>query len=188
MTEPTPPMERPDGSVCPWCSAAVTPETVTCPSCGAVLISDDEPNVPGVTAVDLKVMLGEKPTQRNRLLSWISGEYPEEVPAEPNAQAIAPPDPEVQREIRRLEFEAEVANLQAEADALLSEAVAEGRVIDVPEGTRPLAVGDEGADAAEDASTSDERADVAGDGPPSDESADAAEDAAATTDQDAPPA
>jgi hypothetical protein len=129
MTEPTPPTERPDGPVCPWCSTAVTPETVTCPSCKAVLISDEEPNLPGVTAVDLKVIAGERPPQRNRLLSWISGEYPEEIPTETNAQAIAPPDPAVQREIRRLEFEAEVANLQAEADALLSEAVAEGRIV-----------------------------------------------------------
>ena len=51
---------------------------------------------------------------------------------------IAPPDPEVQREILRLELEAEVANLQAEADALLSEAVVEGRVVEVPEGDPPL--------------------------------------------------
>ena len=46
--------------------------------------------------------------------------------------------PQVQREIRRLEYEAEVASLQAEADALLSEAVVEGRVVEVPDGIRPL--------------------------------------------------
>jgi hypothetical protein len=120
----------------------VTPETVTCPSCNAVLITDEEPNLPGVTAVDAKVMRGERPPQRNRLLSWISGEYTDEVPATANTQAIAPPDPEVQREIRRLELEAEVASLQAEADAILSEAVVEGRVVDVPEGIRPFVVND----------------------------------------------
>jgi len=142
MVDPALPTDRPDGSVCPWCSATVTPETVTCPSCGAILVSDEEPDLPGVTAVDAKVMRGEKPPQRSRLLSWISGEYTDEGPATADTQAIAPPDPAVQREIRRLELEAEVASLQAEANAILSEAVVEGRVVDVPEGIRPLAVND----------------------------------------------
>ncbi len=145
MADRTLPTDRPDGSVCPWCSATVTLETVTCPSCGAVLISDEEQNLPGVTAIDEKVARGEKPPPpRSRLLSWISGEYPEDVPTPTDAHAIAPPDPEVQREIRRLEREAEVASLQAEADAILSEAVVEGRVVDLPEGMRPLAVTEPG--------------------------------------------
>ena len=41
--------------------------------------------------------------------------------------ALAPPDADVRREILRLELEAEVANLQAEADALRAEAAVEGR-------------------------------------------------------------
>ena len=65
---------------------------------------------------------------RNRVLSWISGEYPDEGGAVAEAGALAPPDAAVRREILRLELEAEVANLQAESDALLSEAAAEGRV------------------------------------------------------------
>lgn len=146
MSEPTLPTDRADGSVCPWCSATVTPETVTCPSCKAVLTADEEPNLPGVTAIDQKVVRGEKPAQRNRLLSWISGEYPEEVPTTEDSQAIAPPAAEVQREIRRLEFEAEVANLQAEVDALQSEAVAEGRVLgEVPAEGVEVPAGDEAA-------------------------------------------
>jgi hypothetical protein len=191
MTEPTPPTERPDAFVCPWCSAAVTPETVTCPSCKAVLMADEEPNLPGVTAVDLKVMRGEKPPQRSRLLSWLSGEYPDEVPTETNAQAIAPPDPDVQREIRRLEYEAEVANLQAEADAMLSEAVAEGRIVipdEVEEGaedgmpaqdTMPASADASSADASSaDASSADAAA--ADDRPPPDE------DATTIADEDTP--
>jgi hypothetical protein len=152
MTEPTPPTDRPDGSVCPWCSATVTPETVTCPSCAAVLLSDEEPNLPGVTAVDMMSMRAEKPPQRNRLLSWISGEYVDETQTTADAQAIAPPDPEVQREIRRLEVEAEVASLQAEADAILSEAVVEGRTIEVPEGIRPLEINEPVASGEDEAS------------------------------------
>jgi hypothetical protein len=138
MADPTPTTPS-TGTVCPWCSAAVTPETVICPSCAAVLISDVEPDLPGVTEVDAKILRGEKPPPpRNRLLSWISGDYPDQASSPADAQAVAPPDPEVQREIRRLEYEAEVASLQAEADALLSEAVVEGRVVEVPDGIRPL--------------------------------------------------
>jgi hypothetical protein len=138
MADSTPTTASP-GTICPWCSAAVTPETVICPSCAAVLISDEEQDLPGVTAVDAKILRGEKPPPpRNRLLSWISGDYPDQTPSPADAQAVAPPDPEVQREIRRLEYEAEVASLQAEADALLSEAVVEGRVVEVPDGIRPL--------------------------------------------------
>lgn len=138
MADPTPTTPL-TGTICPWCSAAVTAETVTCPSCAAVLISDEEQDLPGVTAIDAKILRGEKaPPPRNRLLSWISGDYPDQTPSPADSQAVAPPDPAVQREIRRLEYEAEVASLQAEADAILSEAVVEGRVVEVPDGIRPL--------------------------------------------------
>ena len=157
MADPTPTTPS-TGTVCPWCSAAVTPETVICPSCAAVLISDEEPDLPGVTEVDAKILRGEKPPPpRNRLLSWISGDYPDQASSPADAQAVAPPDAEVQREIRRLEYEAEVASLQAEADALLSEAVVEGRVVEVPDGIRPLeldpAEGEAAATVSDEAST-----------------------------------
>jgi hypothetical protein len=126
MDDPTPQPDRPADLVCPWCSTIVTPETEKCPNCGAVLIGDEEPVLPGVTAVDEKVVRGEtRPVERNRLLSWISGEYAEEEATEALSQAIAPPDPEVKREIRRLEIEAEVANLTAEVQARRVEAVAD---------------------------------------------------------------
>ena len=159
MADPTPTTPL-TGTICPWCSAAVTPETVICPSCAAVLISDEQPDLPGVTEVDAKVLRGEKPPPpRNRLLSWISGDYPDQASSPADAQAVAPPDPQVQREIRRLEYEAEVASLQAEADSLLSEAVVEGRVVEVPDGIRPLeldpAADDEIGATAGDASSAD---------------------------------
>jgi hypothetical protein len=124
MADPTPQPDRPTLTACPWCSTSVTPETATCPSCGAVLLGDEEPVLPGVTAVDDKVLRGEtKPQQRSRLLSWISGEYDEAESGPVDASAIAPPDPAVQLEIRRLELEAEVANLKAEVEARRIEAV-----------------------------------------------------------------
>jgi hypothetical protein len=127
--------ERPVSAVCPWCSAALAPDATVCPSCGANLVADGDPNVPGVTAIDAASLVRSKttPQPRNRLLSWISGEYQPDLPSKAEAEAIAPPDDEVRREILRLELEAHVANLQAQADAIRAEAVAEGRTIDLPE-------------------------------------------------------
>ena len=132
MTEETLSSEA-EASICHWCSATYTGEPEKCPSCGAVLAADPstDSSLPGLTAIDTAAILSAKtpsPRPRNRLMSWISGEYPDEgggVPAE--AGALAPPDLAVRREILRLELEAEVANLQAEADALLAEAKVEGR-------------------------------------------------------------
>lgn len=120
-------------AVCPWCSAALTEGATECPSCGANLAPEGDPNVPGVTTVDAASLLRSKsaPQPRSRLLSWISGDNTrEEVSSKAEAQALAPPDLDVRREIFRLELEAEVANLQAEADALWAEAAAEGRTIE----------------------------------------------------------
>jgi len=121
--------------VCPWCSAALTPGATVCPSCGANLVPDGDPSVPGVTTIDAAALVRSKatPQPRNRLLSWISGEYPADVPTKSESQAVAPPDDDVRREILRLELEAQVANLQAEADAIRAEVVAEGGVVDLPE-------------------------------------------------------
>jgi hypothetical protein len=126
MADPTAQPDQPSVISCPWCSTTVTPGTATCPNCGAVLEGDEETVLPGVTAVDDKVLRGEtKPQQRSRLLSWISGDYdePEGAGAPVDASAIAPPDAAVQREMRRLAIEAEVANLQAEVEARRIEAV-----------------------------------------------------------------
>ncbi|HEV8403082.1 MAG TPA: zinc ribbon domain-containing protein [Candidatus Limnocylindrales bacterium] len=134
--------ETQPGSVCPWCSARLTPEAITCPSCGANLTSDEVRELPGVTAVDHEALRTiKKDPGRNRLLSWINGEYEPEGPSQVEAGALQRPDPDVQREILRLELEAEVANLQAEADARYAEAVVEGRVSDLPEGLQAIATG-----------------------------------------------
>lgn len=130
MTE-EPSSEGAEASVCPWCSASYTGAPEHCPSCGAVLAVDPaaDPSLPGLTAIDTAAIVRAKtPTARprNRILSWISGEYPDETTSVADAGALAPPEPAVRREIFRLELEAEVANLQAEADALLAEATVEG--------------------------------------------------------------
>jgi hypothetical protein len=131
--------DGPETSICPWCSASYTGDPEHCPSCGAALAADPtiDPSLPGLTAIDAAAIVRAKtPAQRprNRLLSWISGEYPESEGTAADAAALAPPDLEVRRQMLRLELEAEVANLQAEAEAMRAEAVVEGRV--------PTAAGD----------------------------------------------
>jgi hypothetical protein len=122
-------------SVCPWCSAHYTGDPETCPSCGAALTVDPatDPALPGLTAIDAAAIVRAKTPvarPRSRLLSWISGEYPDETPTAVETGALAPPDPDVRREMLRLALEAEVANLQAEAGALMAEATYEGRAPD----------------------------------------------------------
>ncbi len=152
--------DRPVTATCPWCSAALAPGATVCPSCGANLVPEGEPNVPGVTAIDSASIGRSKdaPQQRSRLLSWISGEYPSDTPSKAEAQAIALPDQDVRREILRLELEAEVANLQAEQDAIRADAAAEGRTIDLPE----VAQGDEEAQAGGEPTAGDEEAQAGG--------------------------
>jgi hypothetical protein len=160
MADDPRPGDEPLASVCPWCSATFEGEPENCPSCGATLVGDAgaDPALPGLTAIDAAAIVRAKePVKRprSRLLSWISGEYPEDLSTAAEAGALAPPDADVRREMLRLELEATVANLQAESDAILAEAAAEGRPIDVTaspaaEGPDPaLTVGADDAPTAE---------------------------------------
>jgi hypothetical protein len=190
MADQTLSADRPSESGCPWCSAAIVPGSPTCASCGASLESEEDRDVPGLTAVDTAILRGEKkPASRSRLLSWISGEYNAEATSSAReAQALAPPDPAVQREIIRLELEAEVANLQAEADSLLSEAVVEGRVAELPEDVRELATGEFDAETLAAATAAGDAPSAAGDGAPVSATSEtpAADDEAAADDEVSP--
>lgn len=112
--------------ICSWCSTESQAGTVQCPNCGANLVADSDVDVPGVTAVDAASIIRSKSNDQpsNPVLAWLNSEH---------SRAIAPPDDEVRREILRLELQAEVANLQAEADALRAEAAVEGRTLDLPD-------------------------------------------------------
>src|SRR5512141_613881 len=174
--------ERPVSGICPWCSGALTPDATVCPTCGANLVADGDPNVPGVTAIDAASLVRSKapPQSRNRLLSWISGEYQPDLPSKAESHAIAPPDDEVRREILRLELEAQVANLQAEADAIRAEAVAEGRTIDLPDlgAIAGEETGEAGAEGSADETSADE---TSADAPSAAPASAAAADQAATS-------
>ena len=115
---------------CTWCSAELPSnhETV-CPSCGATLLGDGETQVPGLTAIDAEAILrnarAAKTKPRSRLMSWISGEYDEDAGAEAPPGSLAPPPAAVRREMLRLELEAQVANAQAEVEAMAADAALE---------------------------------------------------------------
>lgn len=117
-------------AVCPWCSAAVPPGAVTCPACGANLVADAEPHLPGVTAIDPEAVIrgarAANPPRRSRLLSLITGEDGADEPAVAPPGSLAPPPPEVRREMLRMEIQAELANLTAEAELDRADAVLEG--------------------------------------------------------------
>jgi hypothetical protein len=129
------------GPRCPWCSAALpSADLDRCPSCGAALASagGSEPVLPGVTAIDPQAILrsrSEPPRQRNRLLSFLSGEVPVE-DSEGSADSLAPPPADVRREMLKLEIEAEQSRLEAEhaannaeAVSLAADAIASGKLV-----------------------------------------------------------
>ena len=148
-------------SVCAWCSAPLpSPDPDHCPSCGAILTGEQAESLPGITTVDATAMRGAPTTTRpkNRLLSWINGDYPEDSISPADAKALEPPDAAVKREMLRLELEGEVASLKAQADALVAEAAAEGRVVELPDHS---ALNEAGVAAAEAALLSAEETDEA---------------------------
>ena len=121
---------------CTWCSAVLPDATATtCPSCGATLIGDGETgSVPGLTAIDADAILrnarGSGAPRRSGLLGWISGDYPTDAGPSAAPGSLAPPPVEVRREMLRLELEAQVANAQAEVEAMAAdEAIADGAPI-----------------------------------------------------------
>jgi hypothetical protein len=115
---------------CPWCSAELAPGATTCPSCGATLTSaEGDPQIPGVTTVAATAAgAAVKAPKPNRLLRWISGEPSDDVVAPlPPPGSLEPPAADVRREIRRLELEAELTNLSAEASAIAADDALEAR-------------------------------------------------------------
>jgi hypothetical protein len=150
MVDTTRSGERPMTLVCSWCSTENVDGSVTCRNCGANLVPDNDAEVPGVTAVDAASIIRSRTTGQpdNPVLAWLNSEH---------SKAIAPPDDEVRREILRLELEAEVANLQAEADAMAADAALEAEDVAAEDvAAEEVAEGDEPAGAEAVAAAADE--------------------------------
>lgn len=121
----------PGWAKCAWCSAPVEADAERCPACGATLQAAEEPQLPGVTAVDSQAILwsvrSAERRRRSKLLTWLSGETEEPAAATAAPGALDPPPPEVRREMLRLEVAAELSELAAEAGALEADDLVEGR-------------------------------------------------------------
>ena len=135
MVDETPTVAGSTDAICPWCSARYSGDPDTCPSCGAALAVDPTTDqaLPGLTAIDAAAIVRAKtppPRPRSRLLQWISGDYPDEGQTAAESGALAPPAADVRMEMLRLELEADIANLQAEAGALIAEVTVEGHAPD----------------------------------------------------------
>lgn len=111
---------------CPWCSTELpVVDARTCPSCHANLAGEAEAPVPGLTALDLERLAFRRSTtpKKSRLLSWISGDsdYEDATDPLPPPGSLDLPPFEVRREMLRLEMDALIADLTAEAGALASD-------------------------------------------------------------------
>ena len=140
-------------AICPWCSAVLpNPDVARCPSCNAALTGGTDQSVPGLTAIDAEAIIRAKTPsrQRSRLLSWFGGDSPDDNISPADAGAIAPPDPAVKREMLKLQIAADIANLQAEAVAIQTDAALDGRTVDLPNAAEIAAMAT-GAEAALDA-------------------------------------
>jgi hypothetical protein len=134
MADPTAgtPSPVPSAPRCPWCSAELPrAKAKTCPACHANLVGEGDAQLPGLTALDLERLAFRRATtpRKSRLMSWISGDTDYEDATEPVARpgSLEPPPLEVRREMLRLEVAALIADLQAEAGALVvDQAVAQG--------------------------------------------------------------
>lgn len=124
-------------TACPWCSEPLpTLGVPDCPSCGAHLVEDSSVEVPGVTAIDpglLRAAAVPRKVKRTfgSLLVGDDDEIPP--PSEAEMPALARPDIDVRREMLRLEMEARLATLQAEARML----DAEGGVVGAADAAPP---------------------------------------------------
>ncbi len=118
-------------AVCPWCSAALGGDADRCPACGAAVRAAEEPQLPGVTAVDPQAVLWSvrsmERRRRSKLLTWLSGDTEPEAATPAAPGALDPPPPEVRREMLRLAMAAELAELSAEVGAMEADALLEGR-------------------------------------------------------------
>jgi hypothetical protein len=104
---------------CPWCSAVVPIEAVTCPSCGAALRETLASDVPGVNMVDPRQILAQRKLRKPGLRALI-GAADDETEGSPTTAKVEPPSDEVRKEMLRLKLaalDAEIEAKRAEAEA-----------------------------------------------------------------------
>jgi hypothetical protein len=130
---------------CPWCSESLpAPDAAECPSCGAHLVGDDAVGeVPGVTAIDPALArVAAAPRRVKRTFGSLLVSDDDEIPPPTQAEmpALARPDADVRREMLRLELEARLAALQA--DARMLEAEGRPTTVEIDPGLVEAALGE----------------------------------------------
>jgi len=91
---------------CPWCSSPIPPGATACPKCGAVVEGAHPTDIPGLTTIDPKAPKAELPGSVPNPVDWFTAGRD---PVFSNS-AFKAPSPEVEREIRKMELEAEILN------------------------------------------------------------------------------
>ncbi|MGD0122838.1 MAG: zinc-ribbon domain-containing protein [Candidatus Limnocylindrales bacterium] len=120
-------MDEPNRT-CPWCSTPIPANVKACPKCGAIVEGAIAADIPGLTVVDPKpsVDRADDPIRTNLGHDVWSGAAfgatpgPEtgtgtvaETAAE-EREAVEPPTEAVRKEMRKIEFEAEIENAGTE--------------------------------------------------------------------------
>ena len=105
-------------TTCPWCSATVPAEAITCPNCGASLRDAADGEVPGVTQIDPAAVARAKRIKPRRMTAWLTGDGSAD---DEIGGKVEPPSDAVRQEMLNLEL----AALRAEIEAKTQQAKAE---------------------------------------------------------------
>ncbi len=105
-------MDETTSSICPWCSAEIPVGAPACPKCGALVEGAKAVDLPGVTEVDAGAELPDVPIVPDSVnpASWLTAGSEDSIDYPGEDAATDPPTPEVEREMKKMELEAEITN------------------------------------------------------------------------------
>lgn len=119
-------MDEPNRT-CPWCSTPIPANAKACPKCGALVEGAIDREIPGLTVPEQKATLDSNVDARIRTSLghdvWSDAAFdtpaPGTVGLEPPTpaeahEALEPPTDAVRKEMRKIEFEAEIENAGTE--------------------------------------------------------------------------
>jgi hypothetical protein len=101
--------------ICPWCSTPIPSTADACPKCGAIVEGAIAKDIPGLTVVDPKAVLGIPdegmvPDVVDPKALLRTGVYEQPI----SAEALLPPSEAVRLEMRKMELEAQIENAGTE--------------------------------------------------------------------------
>ena len=102
-------------TACPWCSATVTGNPVSCPSCGASLREATDADILGVTQIDPAAVSRASRVKPGRLATWLGADSTDDGAV--IGGNVEPPSKEVREEMLRMELAAIDAEIEAKKNA-----------------------------------------------------------------------